>query len=52
MIIIDNDIVKALEIVSAWNIPEEEFIQVLTDHARLMSGVTPDELWEVHAEQH
>ncbi|WP_165954397.1 hypothetical protein [Seongchinamella unica] len=28
----------ALEIVSAWEIPEEEFAQVVNDQARLMAG--------------
>ena len=30
---------EALEIVSAWEIPEEDFAQTVNDQARLMAGM-------------
>ena len=30
---------QALEIVSAWEIPEEDFAQTVNDQARLMAGL-------------
>ena len=42
----DNYIVEALNIVSALNIPNEEFIQKVSDQANLLAMVNPDELWE------
>jgi hypothetical protein len=32
-------IYEALEIVSAWEIPEEDFAQTVNDQARLMAGM-------------
>ena len=40
---IENHILEALEIVSAWDISDEDFAQAVNDQARLMSGVSPDE---------
>ena len=39
-------LIEALEIVSAWDVPDEDFAQAVNDQARLMSGINPDELWE------
>jgi hypothetical protein len=39
-------ITDALEIVSAWDVPDEDFAQAVNDQARLMAGVNPDDLWE------
>ena len=36
---IENYILDALEIVSAWDIPEEDFAQTVNDQAMLMAGV-------------
>ena len=35
----------ALEIVSAWDLPAEEFDDAVNDQARLMAGFDPDEGW-------
>jgi hypothetical protein len=35
----ENYINEALEIVSAWEVPEEDFAQVVNDQARLMAGM-------------
>ena len=43
---IENTILDALEIVSAWDIPDEDFAQTVNDQAMLMAGVDPDDLWE------
>ena len=48
----ENYIMDALEIVSAWDLPDEDFAQAVNDQARLMAGVNPDELWEFHSEIH
>ena len=42
----ENHILDALEIVSAWDIPEEDFAQTVNDQAMLMAGVNPDEILE------
>ena len=42
----ENQILDALMIVSAWDLPEEELADAIIDQARLMSGVCPDELGE------
>ena len=41
-------IVDALEIVSAWDLPDEEFADAVNAQARLMAGVHPDDIWEEH----
>ena len=40
---LDDYIPQALEIVSAWDVPDEDFAQIVNDQARLMAGVQPDE---------
>ena len=42
---IEDYISEALEIVSAWDIPEEDFAQTVNDQARLIAGIHPDETW-------
>ena len=34
----EDYIPDALEIVSAWEVPEEDFAQIVNDQARLMAG--------------
>ena len=41
-----DHIVEALEIVSAWNIPDEQLTQAVKDWANLIAMVSPDDLWE------
>ena len=43
---IENHILDALETVSAWDVPDEDFARTVNDQAKLMAGVNPDELWE------
>ena len=43
---IESYILDALEIVSSWDLPEEDFADAVNDQARLMAGVNPDDLWE------
>jgi len=40
----------ALDLVSAWDIPDEDFARAVNDQARLMAGVRPDEYQEDPAE--
>jgi hypothetical protein len=42
----ENQILDALMIVSAWDLPEETLPEALADQARLMAGIDPDELGE------
>ena len=39
----ENQILDALDIVSAWDLPDEDFAQAVTDQAMLMAGVSPDD---------
>jgi hypothetical protein len=42
-----NDCIStAIDIVSAWNIQDEDLAEAINDQARLMACVNPDELWE------
>lgn len=42
----ENQILDALMIVSAWDLPEEELADAVNDQAKLMAGVCPNELGE------
>ena len=42
----EDYILDALELVSAWNLPDDELADAVNAQARLMAGVQPDELWE------
>ena len=42
----ENQILDALMIVSAWDIPDEDFADAVNDQARLMAGSEPCERWE------
>ena len=37
--IFEDYICEALDTVSAWELPEEEFVQAVNDQARLMCGM-------------
>ena len=39
----EDYIADALEIVSAWNVPDEDFADAVNAQARLMAGIHPDE---------
>ena len=43
---LENYIIDALEIVSSWDLPEEDFAEAVNDQARLMAGDNPDEFLE------
>ena len=45
----EDYIVEALELVSAWDIPEEDLSDAVNSQARLMAGVHSDEFWEGNA---
>ena len=34
-----DDFTDALDIVTAWQVPEEDFAQIVNEQARLMAGV-------------
>ena len=42
-----NYILDALEIVSAWDLPEEELADAVNDQTRLMAGVNIDDIREL-----
>ena len=42
----ENQILDALMIVSAWDLPDEDLADAINDQAMLMAGVSPDELPE------
>ena len=42
----------ALEMVLAWDLPEEELADAVNDQARLMAGVPPEEIRPRQAEQY
>ena len=42
----ENQILDAIEIVSAWDVPDDDFADAVNDQAMLMAGVNPDELPE------
>ena len=48
----DNYVLDAIEMVSAWDVPDEYFADTVNDQARLMAGINPDDYPEIPAEQH
>ena len=40
-----NQLLDAIETVSAWDLPEEEFADAVNAQARLVAGIQPDEYW-------
>jgi hypothetical protein len=48
----ENNILDAIEIVSTWDIPDEDFAQVVNDQARLMAGVPSEEILDAHTDTH
>ena len=43
----ENYILAALEMVTGWDLPEEDIPQAVNDQARLMAGLTPEDFQEV-----
>ena len=48
----ENQILDALMIVSAWDIPDEDFADAVNDQAMLMAGVNPDDIPERQSDTH
>ena len=46
----EDYIADALELCSAWNLPDDEFADAVNDQARLMAGVDFDDGWGFHIE--
>ena len=46
----ENYILDALEIVSAWDILDEDFARAVNDQAKLLSGMPPEDILEGHPE--
>ena len=42
----EDYIFDALELVSAWDVADENFADAVNAHARLMAGIHPDEFLE------
>ena len=40
---LEDYVTEAIEMVSAWDIPNEEFADTVNYQARLMAGIQPDE---------
>ena len=41
---IENYILDAIELVSAWDLPEDKLADTVNDQAMLMAGVNPDDI--------
>ena len=48
----ENQILDALMIVSAWEIPDENLADAVNDQAMLMAGVNPDDTPERLTDTH
>ena len=42
----EDQILDALEIVSAWDVPDEDLADAVNAQARLMAGIDPEDRWE------
>jgi hypothetical protein len=40
--LIEDHIQEAIEVVQAWDLPEEQFAEAVTNQARLMAGIDLD----------
>lgn len=47
---LEDYVLEAFEIVSAWGLPEEELADAVNAQARLMAGITLEGTWEDHAD--
>ena len=46
----EDYLTDAIESVSAWNLPDDEFDQAVNDQCHMMAGVTPDYYWDCPSE--
>ena len=44
----ENQILDALMIISAWDLPDEDLADAVNDQARLMAGIDPEDHYEIH----
>jgi hypothetical protein len=49
---IENYILDAIELVSAWDLPDEDLADAVNDQAMLMGGVNPDDIPERLSDTH
>ena len=47
---LEDCISEAIEMVSWYDIPPDEFADAVNDQARLMAGIHPDDSWEDNLE--
>ena len=40
----DNYVLEALEMVTAWDLPDQALADAIGDRVRLMAGIPPDDL--------
>ena len=40
-----TDLIELIQLVDAWEIPEEDFAQAVNDQARLMTGLDGNPFW-------
>ena len=52
MYTLEDYIPDAIEMVSAWDVPDEQLADAINAQAKLMSGITPDESWEEVMNEH
>ena len=46
---LEDYVTEAIQMVSAWDIADEDFAQSVNDQARMMAGIHPDDAWtETH----
>ena len=48
----ENQILDALLIVLACDVPDEDLADAISEQARLMAGIDPYECWEDHSKVH
>ena len=41
---------QAFELVLAWNLPDEDLADAVNDQARLMAGISPEQIPQRHTE--
>ena len=46
----ETHLLDAIEAVSAWDLPEEEFADAVNAQARLLCGIPSDEPWRFDSE--
>jgi hypothetical protein len=49
---LEDYIQDALEMVSAWDLPDSVLADAITDQARLMAGTNPDDIQVISDNQH